>query len=256
MKLIDTHSHLYLEDFAGDMDSVIQRAREAGLTGIYLPNIDGGTLEDMNALVKKAPKLFHPMLGLHPTSVQADFREGLEKLFNDADFSEYSAIGEIGIDLYWDKTYKREQEEAFRFQVGIAKDKGLPIVIHARDSFREIFSIIDELNDDQLFGIFHCFTGSKADAEHIISYGGFKLGIGGVVTFKNGGLDKVLPTVPLKHIVLETDSPYLAPAPHRGKRNESAYIRLVADRLAEIYQMDVEEVARVTSHNAEEIFRT
>ncbi|MEQ8324075.1 MAG: TatD family hydrolase [Vicingaceae bacterium] len=254
MELIDTHAHLYLSEFKGDIDDVVKRAKDNELREVYLPNIDAETLDDMLGLVKAYPDFFKPMLGLHPTSVKENYREVIDNLFSGADLSDFIAIGEIGIDLYWDKTYLSEQIEAFKAQIILAKQNDLPIVIHARNSFSEIFEVIDKLNDPQLRGVFHCFTGSLEQARHIMNYKGFMMGIGGVVTFKNSGLDKVLADVPLEFMVLETDAPYLAPVPQRGKRNESAYIRLVAERLASIKGKDIEEIARVTSQNARKLF--
>ena len=256
MNLIDTHAHLYLPEFAEDIDAVKARARDIGVRQIYLPNIDDESLGDLKALVDTDPDFFRPMIGLHPTSVKADVEERYRRIFDVADLKEYDAIGEIGIDLYWDKTFLREQVDVFERQIQVAKDNELPIVIHARDSFAEIFEVVDRMNDDALSGIFHCFTGSGEDAEHIISYGGFKLGIGGVVTFKNGGLDKTLSGIGLEHLVLETDSPYLAPAPNRGKRNESAYLSYVVSKLSEVYGVGEQEIAEVTTANAFEIFGT
>ena len=254
MALIDTHAHIYLEDFKDDLDEVIARAKLAGVERIYLPNIDVKSLPDLNALVSKQPSFFKPMIGLHPTSVNDNYLELYDDLFKDADLSSYCAIGEIGIDLYWDKTHIKEQTEIFERQVELAKINHLPIVIHARDSFKEIFEVVDRQNSDELTGIFHCFTGTLQDAQHIINYGGFKLGIGGIVTFKNGGLDKVLPDINPEYVVLETDAPYLAPTPNRGKRNESAYIREIAKRVAEIYDMSIEEISEITTVNALKIF--
>jgi TatD DNase family protein len=221
---------------------------------IYLPNIDETSLLDLNNLVSKDPSFFKAMIGLHPTSVKDNYLKVFDEIFNDADLSSYCAIGEIGIDLFWDKTHIKEQIEIFERQIELAKANKLPIVIHARDSFDEIFEVIDRQNSDDLSGIFHCFTGTLQDARHIINYGGFKLGIGGIVTFKNGGLDKILPEISPEHLVLETDSPYLAPTPNRGKRNESAYIREIANRVAEIYGMSIEEVSAITTANALKIF--
>ena len=254
MTLIDTHAHIYLEDFKDDIDEVIARAKLAGVERIYLPNIDLESLPDLNALVSKQPSFFKPMIGLHPTSVNDNYLQLFDDLFKDADLSSYCAIGEIGIDLYWDKTHIKEQTEIFERQIELAKSNGLPIVIHARDSFKEIFEVVDRQNSNELTGIFHCFTGTLQDAKRIINYGGFKLGIGGIVTFKNGGLDKVLPDINPEHIVLETDAPYLAPTPNRGKRNESAYIREIANHVAEIYGMSIEDISAITTENALKIF--
>jgi len=254
MTLIDTHAHIYLEEFEQDLSQVISRARQAGVGKIYLPNIDEKSLPDLNALVAKEPSLFKAMIGLHPTSVKENYLELYDELFKNTDLSKYCAIGEIGIDLYWDKTFVKEQTEIFEKQIELAKNNRLPIVIHARDSFKEIFDVVDRQNDDMLTGIFHCFTGTIDDAQHIIEYGGFKLGIGGIVTFKNAGLDKTISEVSPEHLVLETDAPYLAPTPNRGKRNESAYIREIAIRVAEIYDMSLEEISAITTESALKIF--
>lgn len=194
------------------------------------------------------------MMGLHPCSVKENYKEELELVEIELATGKYIAVGEIGLDLYWDKTTLNNQVDAFRTQIRWAKELGLPIVIHARDAFQEIFEVIDQLNDEKLFGIFHCFTGGREEAEKIIAYGGFKMGIGGVVTFKNGGLDKALADVPIDHLVLETDAPYISPAPNRGKRNEPAYLTFVVEKLAEIYSLSTAEVENITSKNALEIF--
>ena len=193
------------------------------------------------------------MAGLHPTHVKADFRAELAIVKKQLEAKQFYAIGEIGMDLYWDKSFIKEQQEAFRLQISWAKERKLPIVIHCRDAFDEIFEIMDEVCDDDLSGIFHCFTGNKDQAEKIISYG-FKLGIGGVITFKNGGLDKFMAEIPLEHIVLETDSPYLAPTPFRGKRNESSYLINILGKLVDIYGVDSEEIAQITTSNSKQIF--
>jgi TatD DNase family protein len=198
--------------------------------------------------------MFIPMMGLHPCSVKDDYRSVLKQLKKIVFEGSYCSVGEIGIDLYWDKSTLSIQQEALREQIGWAKELGLPIVIHARDSYDEIFEVVDELNDASLSGVFHCFTGNVEQAQHIIGYDNFMLGIGGVATFKNGGLDKVLPHLGLDHLILETDAPYLAPVPFRGKRNESSYVRLVADRLAELCEVSTEEVAKQTTANAKLLF--
>ncbi len=185
MQLIDSHAHIYLEDFDADISEVVERAKKVNVQKILLPNIDNSTLASLNRLCKAYPDFFLPMIGMHPTSVKEDHFEALEKLFEGVDFGNYIAIGEIGIDLYWDKSFIKNQLSAFEFQIYLAKKNKLPIVIHARDSFGEIFSVIDRLNDDDLKGVFHCFTGTESDANKIIEYGGFKMGIGGIVTFKN-----------------------------------------------------------------------
>ena len=254
MNLVDTHSHLYLPEFANDIDEVVSNAKENDIKRIFLPNIDSTTVDDLNNLCRKFPDYFHPMAGLHPCSVKDDFENELKYVEEQLLLGAYCAVGEIGIDLYWDKSYLAQQQEAFRSQIGLAKKHKLPIVIHARDSFEEIFSIVDELNDSELSGIFHCFTGSYEQAMKIVDYGNFKLGIGGVVTFKNAGLDKVIEKVDLGHIVLETDSPYLAPVPYRGKRNESSYLLLIAEKIAEVKNVKIEDVADATTSNSIEIF--
>lgn len=254
MSIIDTHSHLYLEQFDEDREEMISRAVENGVERFYLPNIDSSTLSALWTLVDQHPDSCFAMMGLHPCSVKENYKQELELVENELAKDKYVAVGEIGLDLYWDKTTLNDQIDAFRTQVEWAKELGLPIVIHARDSFQEIFEVIDKLNDDKLFGIFHCFTGGRIEAEKIIAYGGFKMGIGGVVTFKNGGLDKTLIDVPIDHLVLETDAPYIAPAPNRGKRNEPAFLTYVVKKMAEIYSLSAEEVERITSMNALEVF--
>ncbi len=221
---------------------------------MFLPNIDSNSIDGMLALENEFPNNCFAMMGLHPCSVKEDYKEELvivEKHLNKRDFC---AIGEIGIDLYWDKSTLAIQQDAFRTQINWAKERNLPFVIHCRDAFDEIFEIMDELNDDKMRGIFHCFTGSIEQANHIISYGGFKLGIGGVVTFKNAGLDKVVEQIDTKHLVLETDSPYLAPTPYRGKRNESSYLINIAERVSDLHQISLKEVAKITTTNSKEVF--
>lgn len=252
--LIDTHTHIYLDAFQNDFEEVTHRARENGIEKFLLPNIDVDTIEDVNHLAAVNPEVFFPMMGLHPCSVKADYEAQLEVIFSQFGQNRYVAVGEIGIDLYWDQSTLDIQRTAFRTQIRFAKKHGLPIVIHARDSFDEIFEVVDQENDDDLKGVFHCFTGSDQEAQHILNYGGFLLGIGGVLTFKNAGLDAVLKNIDLKHIVLETDAPYLAPHPHRGKRNEPAYVKLVAEKLAQIQNVSLEEVARTTTQNAKHMF--
>ena len=254
MEFIDTHAHLYLEQFQDDIDTVMQNAIDSGVTKIFLPNIDSKTLKSMNDLSRKFPTNCFPMIGLHPSDVKENFMEELALVKKEAETGNYIAIGEIGIDLYWDKTYLLPQQEAFAFQLALAKTHGIPVAIHARDSFDEIFEVLDQHNDDSLSGVLHCFTGNLEQANRVINYGGFKLGIGGVATFKNGGLDKVIPHVDLAHLVLETDAPFLAPKPFRGKRNESQYIPIIADRIAELKGIKIEEVAEATTKNAMELF--
>lgn len=255
MTFIDTHTHLYSDAFENDRSELIKTAISMGVDKFLLPNIDETSIDGMFALQNEFPKHCFPMLGLHPCSVTKNFEKTLEQIEALIPKHDIIAIGEIGIDLYWDKSCQNEQIQAFKTQIGWAKTYQLPIVIHVRDAFNEVFSVLDELNDDSLTGVFHCFTGSQAQAEKALSYGGFKLGIGGVVTFKNAGLDKVLSTVSLEDLVLETDSPYLAPTPYRGKRNESTYIPIIAEKLAAIYQKDSLEIGRITTANAESLFK-
>lgn len=252
--IIDTHTHLYSSQFDDDRDVVIQRALNAGVSKFLLPNIDLESIEGMYDLVDRYPNVCFPMMGLHPCSVTENYGEELNTIRTAFEGKSYIAIGEIGIDLYWDKTTLPFQIEAFRTQVEWAKEFELPIVIHARDSFNELFAQLDELNDEKLTGVFHCFTGGTVEANKILSYKGFKLGVGGVSTFKKAGMDIVLKDISLEHLILETDSPYLAPTPHRGKRNESAYTILIAEKLAAIYQLPVTKIAEITTANAFELF--
>jgi TatD DNase family protein len=256
MELTDTHSHIYLPDFKDDIESVIKSCKQAGIQRIFLPNIDLESVEPVLELSKNFPGTCFPMMGLHPCSVFADFEEVLGKLKPLFDQHKFYAVGEIGIDLYWDKTFIDQQKLAFAQQIEWAKEMNLPIVLHVRESFNEVFEIVDKLNDDRLTGIFHCFTGDVKQAQHIINYGGFKIGIGGVVTYKTSTLPEVLKLVPLEHIVLETDSPYLPPVPFRGKRNESAYVMYVAKKLAEVYGIPMAKIAEITTKNANEVFKT
>jgi len=230
MHLIDTHTHLFLPEFDSDRDQVILNAQKGGVEKILLPNVDGTTIDPLLELSSKYPEFCYPMMGLHPTSVKDNYKEELNIVENWLKKQKFYAIGEIGIDLYWDKTFKIQQEEVFRYQIDLAKKYNLPIVIHARDSFDEIFKIMDEVIDNKLFGVFHAFTGTDNQAERIIEWG-FKIGIGGIVTFKNSGLDKVVHNIDINHIVLETDSPYLSPVPNRGKRNESANVIHIAGKI-------------------------
>jgi len=252
--LIDTHTHIYLKDFDKDRQQVIDECLNLKVSKLLLPNIDSNTINDVINLCKAYEGICFPMVGLHPCSVNENYQEELDKLIPYINNLNPIAIGEIGIDLYWNKTTLTEQIEAFKEQIIWAKKHELPIVIHARDSYQEIFNVLDEMNDDKLKGVFHCFSSNIDDANHIIAYGGFKLGIGGVVTFKNAGLDKTLTHISLDNLVLETDSPYLTPAPYRGKRNKSSYIPLIAEKLSEIYTVDFTEIAKITTNNAKEVF--
>lgn len=254
---IDTHTHLFSDQFSEDRNEVVKRAINNGITKLLLPNIDVDSLQPMFDLAKQFPENCLPMVGLHPGSVGADIEQQLT-IIKDALYSNKEkciAVGEIGMDLYWDKTFVKEQEYAFREQINWAKELQLPIAIHTREAFDEIFSILDEENDERLTGVFHCFTGNDEQAQHALSYGGFKLGIGGVVTYKKSELPEVLSKIDLKHIILETDSPYLPPVPYRGKRNESSYVLHVAEKLTEIYGVTLKEIAGTTTENAKELFQ-
>ncbi|MDA7779424.1 TatD family hydrolase [Flavobacteriaceae bacterium] len=253
MKIIDTHTHLYLNQFKDDIDKVIQRSIDKGINKFIFPAIDSSHFDDMHDLKNKYPGSIYLMSGHHPTDVKENYKEELEFVVNSLKSHSYVAIGEIGIDLYWDKTYLKQQQDAFEFQIRLAIKNDLPIVIHCRDAFDEIFEILDKENCSKLRGVFHCFTGTLEQANRAIRLG-FKLGIGGVVTFKNGGIDRFLNQIDLKHIVVETDSPYLAPVPFRGKRNESSYITYVIDKLSEIYGLPIKEIASITTKNAEKVF--
>ncbi len=253
MILTDTHTHLYSEAFDEDRDEVIKKAIELGVERFFIPAIDSTYTKAMFELEKAYPENIFLMIGLHPTHVKENYKDELqhvEKLLNDRRFY---ALGEIGIDLYWDKTFFKEQQEAFRFQIRLAKKHKLPIVIHCRESFDEIFEILEIEKGEGLFGIFHCFTGSLEQARKAISYN-LKLGIGGVATFKNGKIDTFLNEIELEHIVLETDSPYLSPVPYRGKRNESAYLVKVLEKLSEIYVLEEKEIADITTKNSKDLF--
>jgi len=253
VNIIDTHTHLYLKQFKDDIHNVIQRSKDIGINKFIFPAIDSTHFDDMHDLKNKYPGSIYLMSGLHPTDVKEDFKDELEFVVNSLNTHDYVAIGEIGIDLYWDKSFLNEQQEAFEFQIRLAIKHDLPIVIHCRDAFDEIFEILDKENCPKLRGVFHCFTGTLEQAKRAIDLD-FVLGIGGVVTFKNGGIDKFLNQIDLKHIVIETDSPYLAPVPFRGKRNESSYIIHVVEKLSEIYGLSKEEIAHITTKNAEKVF--
>ena len=251
---IDTHTHLYSDSFSEDRTETINRAINAGIERLLLPNIDIHSINGMHALTDEFPNNCFAMMGLHPGNVKEDWKGQLKVMKNHLDTRKYIAIGEIGMDLYWDKTFIEEQKEAFRIQVGWAKEYDLPIVIHARDAFDEIFEILDELNDEKLTGVFHCFTGDASQAEKVISYNGFKMGIGGVLTYKKAGLDETLKGVPLEYLILETDAPYLPPTPHRGKRNESSYLLHIAEKLTDVYGVSMTEIENVTTKNAVQLF--
>lgn len=253
MILTDTHTHLYSEAFDEDRDEMMQRAITNGVKRFFIPAIDSTYTERMFQLEKDYPSEVFLMSGLHPTHVKENYKEELAHVSALLAERKYYAVGEIGIDLYWDKTFLKQQQEAFQHQIQLAKKHKLPIVIHCRDAFDEVFEVLEKEKGTSLFGIFHCFTGTKEQAEKAIGYN-MKLGIGGVVTFKNGKIDQFLNEIELKHIVLETDSPYLAPTPYRGKRNESSYIMNVLKKVAEIYQLPAAEVAAITTENSKAVF--
>ena len=252
--MIDTHSHIYSEDFDADRNEVIRRAQEAGVTKIIMPNVDSESLQRMLDVEKKYPDFCCAAIGLHPTSVKENYRDELALVKNQLERRKYAAIGEIGLDLYWDKTFYNEQVTALQTQVQWALDYNLPIIIHVRDSHNETMEALQPFKGKGLKGVFHCFTGGKEEATEIFELGEFMLGIGGVVTFKNSGLAESLEDIPLTKLVLETDSPYLAPTPYRGKRNESAFVAFICNKLAEVYQVSVKEIDEITTRNAEKLF--
>ncbi|NOX87027.1 MAG: TatD family hydrolase [Chlorobi bacterium] len=253
MFFVDSHTHLYLEQFDNDRIQVVERAIAEGVEMMLLPNIDKGSVDNMMALCSEFPDNCFPMMGLHPTSVGDNYEEELATVEDQLEKHPYIAVGEIGIDLYWDKTFKAQQEDAFRRQLKLAKKLSMPVSIHTRDSFDEVYNIVKDEHTGSLKGVFHCFTGTNEQAEKIMEMG-FFMGIGGVLTFKNSGLDQVVKDIPPDFLLLETDSPFLTPAPYRGKRNESAYVRLIASKLAEIKNIAIEEIAGKTSANAMKLF--
>jgi TatD DNase family protein len=253
MIFTDTHTHLYSEEFNEDRDAMIQRALNAGVKRLFVPSIDSGYTEQMYELETRYPDNVYLMMGLHPTYVKENYLDELAHVEAELAKRKFAAVGEIGIDLFWDKTRLREQQHAFRHQIQLAKKYRLPINIHCRDAFDEVFEVLESEKGDNLYGIFHCFTGDFDQAQKAISYN-MKLGIGGVATFKNGKIDQFLHEIDLKHIVLETDSPYLAPVPHRGRRNESSYTILVAEKLALIYNIPIENIAAATTQNSRDVY--
>lgn len=254
MIITDTHTHLYSEAFNEDRTDLIQRAIDNNVKRFFIPAIDSETTQAMYDLEKQFPEHVFLMMGLHPTSVSETVDQELKQVEEELAKRKFYAVGEIGIDLYWDKSFFEAQRKAFKHQIQLAKKYKLPIVIHCREAFDEVFEVLEEEKSEDLYGIFHCFTGTKAQAEQAISYN-MKLGIGGVVTFKNGKIDQFLAEIELKHIVLETDSPYLAPKPYRGKRNESSYTLKIAEKLSEIYGVSLEEIAAQTTQNSLEVFK-
>ncbi len=253
MIITDTHTHLYSEQFNADRDEVMQRAFNNKVSRFFIPAIDSSYYESMFALEKKYPNNIFLMTGLHPTSVKENYKEELELVKSLIQERKFYAIGEIGIDLYWDKSFLQQQQDAFKTQINWAKENKLPIAIHCRDAFDEIFEILEAEKDSKLFGVFHCFTGDIKQAKQAIDCG-MKLGIGGVVTFKNGKIDQFLNEIPLRHILLETDAPYLAPTPYRGKRNESSYIVNVVNKLADVYSVTPKKIAEQTTKNSKDLF--
>ena len=253
MLLTDTHTHLYYETDDEKRATLIQRCKENSINRLFLPNVDASSVPLVFSLEGSFPGVCFPMLGLHPCSVKPGWEDGLNSIKQAAHQHKIIAIGEIGIDLYWDKTTLPQQVQAFKTQIAWAKELKLPIVIHCRDAFNEVFDVLQSEQDENLRGIFHCFTGTLEQANKVIDLG-FYLGIGGVVTYKNSGLDKVVTQIGLKHIVLETDSPYLAPVPHRGKPNESSYLVYIAQKIAELHQTNLETVADITTENSRLIF--
>ncbi len=255
MKFIDTHTHLFLNQFDKDIDLVINNAIASGINKMFLPNISSETTNSMMELCRKYPENCFAMMGLHPCDVK---KESIDKellhVEQMLEKNKFIAVGEIGLDLYWDKTTLNIQKEAFETQIKLAKKHQLPIVIHVRESFNEAIEIVEKLNDDSLSGVFHCFTGDVGDAKRITDLENFYFGIGGVLTFKNSGLENTIKEIDIEYLILETDSPYLTPAPFRGKRNESKYIRNIAEKLAEVKGISLNEIAEVTSKNANNLF--
>jgi len=253
MQFIDTHTHLYLPEFDSDRDEMVARAGSCCVVKLLMPNIDINSVGPMHEAAERYKNICFPMIGLHPTSVKDDFIKQIDKLLEFSSVNKYVAVGEIGIDLYWDKTHLHEQKEAMRRQVRFAIESNLPVVIHCRESFPEVFSVLDEFMGEKLTGVFHAFSGTLTDADKAIKMG-FRLGIGGPLTFKNSGLDKIVKETGIEHILLETDSPYLTPVPYRGKRNESSYICIINKKLAEVFAMDEEETSSITYKNSCKLF--
>jgi len=254
MYLIDSHTHIFLEEFDQDRDAVLQRAKEAGVRLFFLPNIDVESIERLHQASDKYSDCCFPMMGLHPTSVKAGFQHELEMIKAELEKRKYIAIGEIGLDLYWDKTFINEQIEAFEEQLRWSIEWNLPVVIHTREAFPQVFESLYKTGVDRLRGVFHSFGGTREELEEIALCKNFMIGINGVITYKKANFRDYLPLFPLERIILETDSPYLTPVPHRGKRNEPAYILHVADKLAEVYNLPVEKIAEITTGNAKRLF--
>jgi TatD DNase family protein len=253
MILTDTHTHLYSEEFSEDREKMIQSSIDSGVSRLFVPSIDSSYTQKMYVLEAQYPENVFLMMGLHPCYVKENYEDELAHVITELENRKFAAIGEIGIDLFWDKSFLKQQQEVFVKQIQLAKQYKLPINIHCREAFNEVFEILEQEKSSELWGIFHCFTGDFNQAQQAISCG-MKLGIGGVATFKNGKIDQYLNEIDLKHIVLETDAPYLAPVPYRGKRNESSYVKLVAEKLSEIYQLPIEDIATITTQNSKDIF--
>ncbi|OLQ95749.1 hydrolase TatD [Vibrio ponticus] len=251
--MIDTHAHIYASEFDNDRDQVVERALAQGISNILLPNIDLDSIEPMLATEAAYPQICRSMMGLHPCYVDGNVEQTLATIHSWFSKHSFIAVGEIGIDLYWDKTYKAEQEHAFVTQLNWAKEMQLPVVIHTRDSIEETLALLEKEQDGSLSGVFHCFGGSVEEAKAINDLG-FHLGLGGVSTFKNGGMDKVIPHLDMNYVILETDCPYLAPVPHRGKRNEPAYVSLVAEKVAELREQKLDEIVAITNKNTHSLF--
>ena len=255
IEFIDTHTHLFEPEFAEDREAVVQRAVEAGVKTLCLPCITEASSSRMEEMCERFPGICYPMIGLHPTELGDDYQVVLDRMYKDLIGNDrYIAVGEVGLDFYWDDTRKKEQLDAFRQQIEWAAETGLPLAIHSRSAFEDLYNVMEEYRSKGLTGVFHCFSGDADEAQKLLSFDGFYLGIGGVVTYKKSTLPSVLADVPLERVVLETDSPYLAPVPRRGRRNESSYVPFVAQKLAEIYGCSVEEVAAVTTENARRLF--
>ncbi len=254
MNLIDTHAHLYAEEFRHDFDEVVQRAKKTGVTQIFLPNIDVESVPLLKETVRKDPAFFFPMMGLHPTSVKEDWQSQLEKIYSELNAADYIGIGEIGIDLYWDNTYKQAQISVFEEQLQWSKQKQLPVAIHSRNAIVEVIASIKKIGEGSVYGVFHSFGGTVEELKEIQKLKRFKIGINGVVTFKNSSLEQTLRNCDINNIILETDAPYLAPVPYRGKRNEPAYLQQIVAKLSDIYGLSETKVAQITSANAKQLF--
>lgn len=251
---IDTHAHIYLEDFDKDREQILEECQQTGVEKLLLPNINEESVKPMLQVCASYPDMCFPMIGLHPCDVKEDYKEVLQRMF--ALFSQHPfiAVGEVGIDLYWEQKYINEQKDALRIQIAFAIEHHLPVIIHKRQSYYEVMAVLDEFKGEKLSGIFHCYSGSVDHAEEIISRG-FLLGFGGTTTYKSAQLDKILPYISLEHIVLETDCPYLTPVPYRGQRNKSSYIPLIAQRIADIKQVDIQTIEEATTNNAKQLFK-